>query len=124
LLLCSSKDGFNGGDNSTGLGNTQGGYIDPRFKRLLWYLTCSTRGGLNRIKILEILNSNPSNANQIASILKVDYKTAVHHLRVLSKNGLIITDDKDVYGATYFLTPIMEKNYQLCEDILVRIGKK
>ena len=48
----------------------------------------------------------------------------MHHLKVLSKNGLIITDDNDAYGATYFLTPIMEKNYQLCKDILAKIGKK
>jgi len=103
-------------------GNT--GYVDPRFKRLLWYLTCSTRGGFNRLKILELISSNPSNANQIASQLKVDYKTAIHHLDVLSKNGLVITDNRDVYGATYFLTPLMEKNYQLCKEIMDKIGKK
>lgn len=107
-----------------GLDSSSTGYTDPRFKRLLWYLTCSTRGGVNRIKILELLSSNPSNANQIASILKIDYKTAIHHLEILSKNGLVITDNKNVYGAAYFLTPLMEKNYHLCKDILVRIGKK
>ena len=82
------------------------------------------KGGLNRIKILELISSNPSNANQIASQLKIDYKTAIHHLEVLSKNGLVITDNKEVYGATYFLTPLMEKNYQLCKEIMDKIGKK
>jgi len=56
--------------------------------------------------------------------LKLDYKTVVHHLEVLSKNGLVITDDKEVYGAIYFLTPLMEKNYQLCKEIMDKIGKK
>ena len=82
------------------------------------------KGGLNRIKILELISSTPSNANQIASQLKIDYKTAIHHLEVLSKNGLVITDNKEVYGATYFLTPLMEKNYQLCKEIMNKIGKK
>jgi DNA-binding transcriptional ArsR family regulator len=102
----------------------QNGYIDPRFKRVLWYLIGSTKGGANRAKIIDFINSHPANANQIASELKLDYKTVIHHLRVLSDNGLIITDNKDSYGATYFLTPLMEKNYSSFREILVRIGKK
>jgi DNA-binding transcriptional ArsR family regulator len=100
------------------------GYIDPRFKRVLWYLIGSTKGGVNRAKIIDLVNSHPANANQIASELQLDYKTVIHHLRVLSDNGLIITDNKDSYGATYFLTPLMEKNYASFQEILVRIGKK
>lgn len=46
------------------------------------------------------------------------------HLRILSDNGMIVTDNKDSYGATYFLTPLMEKNYASFQEILVRIGKK
>ena len=100
------------------------GYIDPRFKRVLWYLIGSTKGGVNRAKIIDLVNSHPANANQIASELQLDYKTVIHHLRVLSDNGLIITDNKDSYGATYFLTPLMEKNYASFQEILVKIGKK
>jgi DNA-binding transcriptional ArsR family regulator len=97
------------------------GYIDPRFKRVLWYLIGSTKGGVNRAKILEFINSKPANANQIATELKLDYKTVLHHLKVLSENGLIITDNKDSYGATYFLTPLMEKNYPSFKSILAKI---
>ncbi|MGH9978488.1 MAG: ArsR/SmtB family transcription factor, partial [Nitrososphaeraceae archaeon] len=89
-----------------------------------WYLIGSTKGGINRAKILKVLNSQPANANQLASNLKVDYKTIVHHLKVLSENSLIITDNKESYGATYFLTPLMEKNYESLKEILERIGKK
>ncbi|MGI0019653.1 MAG: ArsR/SmtB family transcription factor [Nitrososphaera sp.] len=101
-----------------------GGYIDPRFKRILWYLIASSRGGINRAKIIDLVNSRPANANQIASELKLDYKTVLHHLKVLSENGLIVTDNKETYGAIYFLTPLMEKNYASFQEILVRIGKK
>ena len=100
------------------------GYIDPRFRRLLWHLISSTRGGANRAKILDFINSNPTNANKIANELKLDYKTVIHHLRVLSENGLIVTDNRDSYAATYFLTPLMEKNYPSLKEILDRIGKK
>jgi len=108
---------------SSGPGGS-GGYIDPRLKRVLWYLIGSTKGGVNRAKIIDLINSHPANANQIASELDLDYKTVIHHLRVLLDNGLVITDNKDSYGATYFLTPLMENNYQSFQEILARIGKK
>ncbi len=109
---------------ATDNGRGSSGYIDPRFKRLLWYLIGSTKGGVNRAKILELINSRPTNANQIAEELLLDYKTVVHHLRVLSENGLIVTDNKESYGATYFLTPLMENNILSFREILARIGKK
>ncbi|HKU49717.1 MAG TPA: winged helix-turn-helix domain-containing protein [Nitrososphaera sp.] len=99
-------------------------YIDPRFKRVLWYLIGSTKGGVNRAKIIELLNSRPTNPNQIANELKLDYKTVLHHLKVLTENGLIITENKESYGAAYFLTPIMENNFQSFVEILGRIKKK
>jgi DNA-binding transcriptional ArsR family regulator len=110
-----------GGPGTAGAG---GGYIDPRFKRILWYLIASSRGGVNRAKIIDLVNSRPANANQIASELKLDYKTVLHHLKVLSENGMVVTDNKETYGAIYFLTPLMEKNYASFQEILVRIGKK
>ena len=104
--------------------STQSEYTDPRFGRVLWYLICSTRGGVNRLKILELISSNPSNANQIASQLRLDYKTVVHHLEVLTKNELLVTDNRGLYGAVYFLTPLLEKNYQLCKEIIAHSGQK
>jgi DNA-binding transcriptional ArsR family regulator len=91
---------------------------------VLWYLIASSRGGINRAKIIDLLNSRPANANQIASELKLDYKTVLHHLKVLTENGMIVTENKETYGATYFLTPMMEKNYPSFQEILARIGKK
>lgn len=101
-----------------------GGYIDPRFKRVLWYLIASSRGGANRAKIIDLVNSRPANANQIASELKLDYKTVLHHLKVLTENGLVITENRESYGATYFLTPLMEKNYQSFQEILARVKRE
>jgi DNA-binding transcriptional ArsR family regulator len=121
LSLFQFKNLVYGKDSSSPSGSGRNGYIDPRFKRVLWYLIGSTKGGVNRAKILEFLNNRPANTNQIATELKLDYKTVLHHLKVLSENGLIITDNKESYGATYFLTPLMEKNYSSFKSILAKI---
>ena len=98
-------------------------YIDPRFKRILWFLFASTRGGSTRAKIMSLINEMPANSNQISTNLDLNYKTVIHHLNVLIKNGLIITEDKKIYGSTYFLTPLMEQNFQLFEEILENVRK-
>ena len=93
-------------------------------KNLLWYLIAGTRGGETRGKIIELLNNNPSNANKIAEILKLDYKTVRHHLKVLEKNGMITAINKGNYGAVYFLSEIMKANYNIFKEIWARFGKR
>lgn len=92
-------------------------------KYLLGWLIAGTRGGPTRAKIIESLKETPQNANQLATLLKMDYKTMRHHLEVLEKNK-IITSIGDRYGATYFLSQVMEDNYSLFEEIVNKIGKK
>jgi DNA-binding transcriptional ArsR family regulator len=53
----------------------------------------------------------------------MDYRTIRHHLRVLEKNR-IITAMGEGYGVTYFLSPAMEENYGVFEEILKRLWKK
>jgi DNA-binding transcriptional ArsR family regulator len=92
-------------------------------KYLLGWLIAGTRGGPTRAKIIQALKETPQNANQLATLLKMDYKTMRHHLEVLEKNK-IITSVGDRYGATYFLSQVMEDNYGLFEEIMQKIGKK
>jgi DNA-binding transcriptional ArsR family regulator len=92
-------------------------------KYLLGWLIAGTRGGPTRAKIIKALKETPLNANQLATALKMDYKTMRHHLEVLEKNK-IITSIGDRYGATYFLTLTMEENYVMFEEIMKKIGKK
>jgi predicted transcriptional regulator len=109
--------------NNNDKNNNNNTYFDPRLKRILWFLFASTRGGFTRAKIMNLINEIPANANQISTNLDLNYKTVIHHLNVLIKNGLIVTDDKGIYGATYFLTPLMEQNFQLFNEILEKIKK-
>jgi DNA-binding transcriptional ArsR family regulator len=92
-------------------------------KYLLGWLIAGTRGGVTRAKILETLRENPQNANQLANLLKMDYRTIRHHLKILQKNR-IITSAGNGYGTTYFLSPEMEENYGMFEEILNKLWKK
>jgi len=89
-------------------------------KYLLGWLIVGTRGGVTRAQIIKALKETPRNANQLAQLLKMDYRTIRHHLKVLEKNG-IITSAGERYGVTYFLSPEMEENYALFEEILNKI---
>ena len=92
-------------------------------KYLLGWLIAGTRGGPTRAKIISALQETPQNANQLATLLKMDYKTMRHHLEVLEKNKMV-TSIGDRYGATYFLSQTLEDNYALFEEIVKKIGKR
>ena len=63
-------------------------YLDQSFKHLLQWMIAGQKGGVNRALIIMILKDEPKNANQLATQLKVDYRTIRHHLNVLEKNKL------------------------------------
>lgn len=94
-----------------------------QLKYILGWLIAGTRGGATRAEIIRIIKETPQNANQLAMLLKVDYRTIRHHLNVLQKNGITVSVG-DRYGATYFLSPAMEQNYVLFEEILKKIWEK
>jgi len=85
-------------------------------KQLIGWLITGTRGGKSRAQIIKTLKKYPQNPNQLATILKVNYKTIRHHLTILEKNKLIISAG-DHYSAAYFLSELMEENYGIFEEI-------
>ena len=92
-------------------------------KYLLGWLIAGTKGGMTRAKIIEILKETPQNANQLATLLNMDYRTIRHHLKVLEKNRLV-TSAGESYGTTYFLSVLLEDNYAAFEEIVNKIWKK
>lgn len=84
---------------------------------LLWWLIAGTRGGINRARLINELNTRPYNANQLAKTLELDYKTVKHHLNVLSKNNIVITCGEGQYGTVYMLSDTMEKNFDSFKQI-------
>lgn len=84
---------------------------------VLWYVLTGTRGGSNRIRLLQALDSRPRNANQLADALDLDYKTVRHHLDVLEDNN-IVTDSGDDYGAVYLPTDQARHHWETVEEIM------
>lgn len=72
-------------------------------KRLLWWLLIASRGGQTRARILQTIRVKPSNANQLAEDLHLDYSTVKHHLGILVKNK-IIDALGEKYSVTYFVS--------------------
>ena len=62
-----------------------------------------TEGGTSRARILHSLSKRPRNANRLAGVLGMAYKTVRHHLDVLVDHGLIRASGPE-YGAVYLLT--------------------
>ncbi len=81
-----------------------------KHRKLLCYLIEGTRGGKTRALILKHLAGKSYNANQLATLLNMDYKTIRHHLDVLIKNG-IIGKINDGYSDLYFITLSEYNNY-------------
>lgn len=76
-----------------------------------------------RARIIRTLKERPYNANQLAEELNVDYKTIRHHINILLENRILVSSGKK-YGTMYFLSPMMEDNYHIFEEIWKKIGEK
>lgn len=87
---------------------------------VLWQVLAGTRGGPNRARILESLETRPRNCNQLADDLDLNYKTVEHHLGVLEDNGIVKSTDSD-YGAVYLLTDRAEHNWDQITEITEQI---
>jgi DNA-binding transcriptional ArsR family regulator len=92
-------------------------------RQLLWYLLAGTRGGYNRIRIIEALMERPYNANQLSEKLEIDYRTTRHHLEVLTDNNVLARPEGDAYGSMYFLSGMMEKHLETFREIKRRTMK-
>jgi len=98
-------------------------YVNRSFKHLLQWLIAGQRGGVNRGLIINALREEPKNANQLASLLGLDYRTIRHHLGILEKNRLL-TSMGEPYGKMYFLSKELEENFEVFKEIWNKIGNK
>jgi DNA-binding transcriptional ArsR family regulator len=96
---------------------------DPNAKRLLWYLFAGSRGGENRIRIIDLLKERPYNMNQLAEVMGVDYKAVQHHIGVLEKNNMV-TKTGEKYGVLYFISNYLEVNIEAFNEVKATIEKR
>jgi len=85
-------------------------------KQLIGWLITGTKGGKTRAKIIKTLKESPQNSNQLATALKVNYKTIRHHISILEKNKLVLSAGGH-YSTAYFLSELMEENYGVFEEM-------
>ena len=96
---------------------------DPDARRLLWFLFAGSRGGENRIKIIDLLKEQPYNMNQLAEAMGLDYKAIQHHIRVLEENNMV-TKQGEKYGVLYFISNYLEHNIEAFDEVKAAIEKK
>jgi len=87
---------------------------------VLWYVLTGTRGGANRVRILQALDERPRNPNQLAEALDLDYTTIRHHLDVLVDNG-VVEKTGDDYGAVYLPTDQTRHHWNAVEEIIEQV---
>jgi DNA-binding transcriptional ArsR family regulator len=93
--------------------------MNPSFRSLMWYLLRGTRGGPNRLRILEELERSPANAHQLSDGLRLDYRTVRHHLKLLEANGAVSRPVGDAYAAPYELSPYLAEHFQELRDTVL-----
>jgi DNA-binding transcriptional ArsR family regulator len=87
------------------------------FERVLWWLFAGSAGAVTRAQVLNAIKAEPRNAQQLAQALGFNYTTVRHHLKVLERNRLVVTEG-DKYGKVYFVSESMEAHWSQFELIL------
>jgi len=85
-----------------------------------WFLFVGSRGATNRIRIMSALRKMPSNRNQLAKELGIEYKLIQHHLKVLEKNNLVIKTGNR-YGLTFCVSALFENGEFVFDEIVDRL---
>jgi len=89
-------------------------------KIVFWLLFVGSRGPANRIRIMSALRKRPSNRNQLAKELGIDYKNIQHHLKILEGNNLVKKIGNQ-YGLIYCVSAFFENNETVFDEIVARL---
>jgi DNA-binding transcriptional ArsR family regulator len=96
--------------------------MNENYRRVLWYVFATTRGGPTRIKIINLIMKRPYNMNQLSKKLGMDYKTVQHHIKILEENRIIVAEEKK-YGSIFFPSQLFESEKETFEEIKKRTGE-
>lgn len=88
----------------------------------LYTMLMGSDGGKTRMRIIDAILIKPSNANQLAKRLKLDYKTIIYHLDIICTHKYLSKEkfDKKTY---YYPGDRLIKNLDEYIDIRERINK-
>ena len=91
--------------------------MQDSFSNILLYLVAGTRGGHMRGLIISALIKKPMNAHQISKSVKIDYKTAEYHLKILVENNVLSVIKKGSYGAVYVPSDVLKSSLKSFNEI-------
>lgn len=83
-------------------------FFDRQARKVFDFVVGGTRGGPMRMSILSEISRRPKNTNEVAKALKIDYKTAEYHLRVMREHG-VVSESGDRYGSKFSVSPLFKK---------------
>ena len=89
-------------------------------KIVFWVLFVGSRGRTNRIRIMSVLRKRPSNRNQLATELGIEYKNLQHHIKILEENNLVRKIGNH-YGVIYCVSTLFENNEDVFDEIVDRL---
>ncbi len=89
-------------------------------KIVFWVLFVGSRGAATRIRIMSALRKRPSNRNQLATELGMDYKGIEHHIKVLEVNNLVRKIGNQ-YGMIYYVSTLFENSEAVFDEIVTRL---
>ncbi len=89
-------------------------------KKLFWFLFVGSRGSDTRIRIMSVLRKRPSNKNQLATELGMDYKVVQHHIKILEGNNLVKKIGNQ-YGLIYCVSTLFENSEAVFDEIVDRL---
>jgi DNA-binding transcriptional ArsR family regulator len=90
------------------------------FEKRLRFLLEGSKGGGNRIKILDLIRKKPYNLNQLSTKLKLNYRTIRHHVDVLLKEELVFAESNGRYGSVFFPSAFLESNIDVYNSVVGR----
>jgi len=106
--------------------NTKGSSSQKKIRypeNLLAEVFTGMQGRYTRLRIIQLLKDQPFNANQIAHELGLDYRTIQHNITVLeTKNMISRVGGK--YGGIFFLSPLLEDNLDVLDQVIKKVEKK
>ena len=88
-------------------------------KIVFWVLFVGSRGAANRIRIMSVLRKRPSNRNQLATELGMDYKGIEHHIKVLERSYLV-KKIRNQHGLIYYVSALFENSEAVFDEIVDR----
>jgi len=93
---------------------------DKYAKRIFHIVFVTSRGGVNRIRIVKRLLESPLNTNQLAKELGLDFKAVQHHVKVLVKNN-ILASVGEKYNVAFFPSTFLDENMNAFEEIVSKL---